>query len=291
MPKPSVKPHPVTLTVLVDNNTLIDRYFRAEPGFSLLIEYGDQRILFDTGYSDLFLVNAEKMGKDLSRLDALVLSHSHLDHTWGLDPFVRYLTERSIEGLPLSRPRLIGHPGVFSSAGMAGIPEFGCLMSREKLGRHLEMTLSREPFEIAPGVVFLGEIPRSNDFEGKETFGRKEGEDGPDRVMEDSALALKTDRGLVVITGCAHAGICNTVAHAVAVCKEPRVADVIGGFHLLDPAPDVLERTVAFLKDLSPGAVHACHCTDLSSKTALAGAVNLQEVGVGLCLEYRGVSS
>ena len=67
------------LTVLVDNNTLIDRYFRAEPGLSLLIEDQGTHLLFDTGYSDLFLTNTEKMGKDLSQLDFLVISHSHLD--------------------------------------------------------------------------------------------------------------------------------------------------------------------------------------------------------------------
>ena len=79
------------LTVLIDNNTLIDRYFFAEPGLSLLIEDHDTRVLFDTGYSDLFIQNAVKMGKDLSHLDYLAISHSHLDHTWGLDPFIRYL--------------------------------------------------------------------------------------------------------------------------------------------------------------------------------------------------------
>ena len=91
------------LTVLVDNNTLIDRYFKAEPGLSLLIETQGTRVLFDTGYSDLFLTNAQKMNKDLSQLDFLVISHSHLDHTWGLDPFVRYLTERGIEQQPFKR--------------------------------------------------------------------------------------------------------------------------------------------------------------------------------------------
>ena len=275
------------LHILVDNNTLIDRYFRGEPGFSALLETRECRVLFDTGYSDLFLTNAQKMGLSLSHLDFLVLSHSHLDHTWGLDPFVRYLTELSIEGRPFKRPRLVGHPEVFSSAGMEGIPEFGCLMSRKKLARHMEMTLSRKPVEIAPGLVFLGEIPRMNDFEGQITFGQKDGETKPDHVMEDSALALKTDHGLVIITGCAHAGVCNTISYAMDVCNETRVADVIGGFHLLDPDPGVLKKTVSFFKNLAPEAVHACHCTDLASKTALAGAVNVREVGVGLCLNYE----
>ena len=78
------------LTVLVDNNTLIDRYFLAEPGLSFLIEDGDTVVLFDTGYSDIFLKNAWKIGLSLTNIDYLVLSHGHLDHTWGLEPLIKY---------------------------------------------------------------------------------------------------------------------------------------------------------------------------------------------------------
>lgn len=277
---------PMKLTVLVDNTTLIDRYFLAEPGLSLLIEDKDVRVLFDTGYSDLFLKNAEKMGKDLSGLDYLVISHSHLDHTWGLVPFIRHLTELKIEGRPHRAPELIGHPGIFISAGTAAIPELGSLMSREKMARHLPLKLTRKPVWLSDRLVFLGEIPRKNDFEGMTAFGSKAGENRPDQVEDDSALAYKTDRGLVVITGCAHAGICNTITHARTVCGEDRVADVIGGFHLLNPSPTQLRKTTDFFRRLSPGAVHACHCTDLNSKIALAGVAVVNETGVGMTLSY-----
>ncbi|MBU0462710.1 MAG: MBL fold metallo-hydrolase, partial [Proteobacteria bacterium] len=73
------------LTVLVDNNTIIDRYFLAEPGLSFLIEDENVSVLFDTGYSDIFIKNAQKMGKNLAHLDYIVFSHSHLDHTWGIE--------------------------------------------------------------------------------------------------------------------------------------------------------------------------------------------------------------
>ncbi len=274
------------LSVLVDNTTLIDRYFTAEPGLSLLIEDEDTRVLFDTGYSDLFIRNAQKMGKALSNLNYLVISHSHLDHTWGLDPFIRYLAELEIEGRPFNRPELVGHPEIFTSAGMEGFPEFGSLMSREKTGRHLPLKLSPKPVRITDRLVFLGEIPRKNDFEGQTAFGTKEGTDLPDLVMDDSALVYESDKGLVVITGCAHAGICNTIAYAQKVCNETRVADIIGGFHLMDPAQDQLRGTLDFFKSLAPQAVHACHCTDLSSKIALSGVAEIKEVGVGLNLEF-----
>ena len=107
-----------------------------------------------------------------------------------------------------------------------------------------------------------------------------------DIVIEDSALVYKTPNGLVVISGCSHSGICNIIEYARYVCEDPRVCDVIGGFHLQNPSRRQLEGTLAYLKDLQPELVHACHCTDLASKIALSRVVNLEEVGVGLSLQY-----
>ncbi|MDD9301326.1 MAG: MBL fold metallo-hydrolase [Desulfobacter sp.] len=275
------------LTVLVDNNTLIDRYFTAEPGLSLLIEEKDKTLLFDTGYSDLFLKNAGKMGKDLSCLDHLVISHSHLDHTWGLFHYIQYLTELAIENRAYKRPVLTGHPDMFTSVSMDGIPELGSLVSKKKAECHMELRLIREPVCLFPGLTFLGQIPRKNDFEGKTTIGVKQDTGGPDHILDDSALVYESDQGLVIIAGCAHSGICNTIAHAQNICNQTRVADVIGGFHLLDPPQSQLDPTLAFFKDLAPAAVHACHCTDLSSKIALSKVAQVREVGVGMTLDYK----
>jgi len=103
------------LTVLVDNNTLIDRYFIGEPGVSYLIEEEGKKILFDVGYSGAFIMNAEKLAVDLLDVDFLVLSHGHLDHTWGLMPLLRLYTEGMIEGLKVSKPTLVAHPLTFST--------------------------------------------------------------------------------------------------------------------------------------------------------------------------------
>ncbi|MCD6580637.1 MAG: MBL fold metallo-hydrolase, partial [Desulfuromusa sp.] len=111
------------ITVLVDNNTLIDRYFLAEPGLSLLIEDDETTVLFDTGYSDIFLKNAFKMGKGLKNLNYLVLSHNHLDHTWGLEPLIRYFTELQIEQRSFKRPTLVAHPEIFVSVSGEGYEE------------------------------------------------------------------------------------------------------------------------------------------------------------------------
>lgn len=276
------------LTLLVDNNTFIDRYLTAEPGLSILIEDEDVTVLFDLGYSDLFLKNAEKLGKDLSCLDFLALSHSHLDHTWGLDPFIRYLTERTIEGLAVKHPKLVAHPEVFSSVRVDGLAEIGCLVTKEKAGRHMELALTKTPVNLSPRLVFLGEIPRENTFEGQTPIGMKQTPDGPvpDLIFDDSALAYKSDQGLVIITGCSHAGICNIVSYAKQVCGEARIADVIGGFHLLNPPAPRMAATLDYFRKIKPLALHACHCTDFNSKAALAGVAPLKEGGVGLSLHF-----
>jgi len=251
------------LTVLVDNHTLIDRYLVGEPGISLLVRDADVTVLFDVGYSGLFLANALKMGRSLANLDYVVLSHGHLDHTWGLDPLVRYFTELAIEKVPHRRPAIVTHPQTFVSVSDAEFLEFGSLLSRERLGRHFRLQLGVEPQRLGERLFYLGEIPRLNAFEGRTAFGRKEGEDRGDLVPEDSALVYCSPEGLVVMTGCAHAGVCNTIEHAKAVCGDSRVVDIVGGLHLMSPAPEQLQGTVAYLEQLRPRSVHACHCTDL----------------------------
>ena len=276
------------LTVLVDNNTLIDRYFLAEPGLSFLIEDGDLSVLFDTGYSDIFIRNAQKMGKNLANLDFIVLSHSHLDHTWGIEPYLRYLTELGIEHHSLSRPALIAHPESLTGVSADGLREIGSLISKDRLAKHLDLHLSKEPQFLTEHLIFLGEIPRTNDFEGILPFGRKDGSNEDDMVIEDSALVYKTSNGLVIITGCSHAGICNIIEYAKKVCKDLRILDIIGGFHLQNPPKRQLEGTISYFKKLHPTVVHACHCTDLASKIVLSRVVNVKEVGVGLSLQYKG---
>lgn len=274
------------ITVLVDNNTLIDRYFKAEPGLSVFIEDTDYRILFDVGYSGLFLENAAKMGIDLSRTDSLVLSHSHLDHTWGLDSLIRFYAELEIEKRPFKRPELVCHPLCLTRASADGFNEFGNLFSPAGLEKHFHLRLDKAPVFITDNLIFLGEIPRLNHFEGKLTFGKKDGCDMPDAVPEDSALVCRTKEGLVIVTGCSHAGICNIVDHAVNVCNDSRILDIIGGFHLQNPSKNQLEQTIRHLEKVSPKKVHACHCTDLTSKIAMADALNIMEVGVGLKLVF-----
>jgi 7,8-dihydropterin-6-yl-methyl-4-(beta-D-ribofuranosyl)aminobenzene 5'-phosphate synthase len=288
------------LSVLVDNNTIIDRYFLGEPALSFFIEADNKRVLFDTGYSEAYMKNAQKLGIDLLDLDAVVISHGHVDHTWGLMSLMRLYAEHNFENAAFSRPALtkqpemIAHPTAFASKSFValGLGEIGSVFSPEKLSRHFAMNLTKEPVWLTKNLVFLGEIPRNNDFEAKVAIGQvHDGMTTPDYLLDDTAMAYKTPQGLVVIAGCAHAGICNTIEQAKRVCGDERIIDVIGGFHLLDPAPEQLAGTTDYFANLPVDALHACHCTDLASKIALAQVAPLKAVGAGLVLEYTSLIS
>jgi 7,8-dihydropterin-6-yl-methyl-4-(beta-D-ribofuranosyl)aminobenzene 5'-phosphate synthase len=276
------------LTVLVDNNTLTDQCFLGESALSHFIETEGRKTLFDVGYSDAFITNARKLHIDLLDVDFVVLSHGHLDHTWGLVPLVRLYTEGLMEKLPVKKPTLVAHPLMLLPKTLENLPEVGSLLPEEKLSGFFDVQLSREPVWLTNRLVFLGEIERSNDFEAKKPIGKVlgDGVEKDDFLLDDSALAYKSRDGLVIVTGCSHAGICNIVEQARRVCGEERVVDIVGGLHLLDPSAEQLQGTLEYLRALRPGSLHACHCTDLRSKIALSRVVDLKEVGVGLALEY-----
>ncbi|MFM2483297.1 MBL fold metallo-hydrolase [Celerinatantimonas sp. YJH-8] len=277
------------LKVLVDNNTIIDRYYVGEPGVCYLIHDGERHILFDVGYSDVFMQNAHKMGEPLIDIDHVVLSHGHNDHTGGLIPLLRFYSEAAAEGRSLTRPTLMAHPEAFAYKADAE-DEIGSVLSAARLSRHFKLALSREPQWLTERLVFLGEIPKLNTFENQVPVGMcghaETGEMVADFVRDDSALAYKSAQGLVVITGCSHAGICNIIEYAKQVCEDTRIVDVIGGFHLLDPEPGQLQQTLSYFEQLHVPCIHPCHCTDLKSRFALSEYVDVREVGVGLTLRY-----
>lgn len=276
------------LTVLVDNNTLIDRYFSAEPGVSYYLEADGLKVLFDTGYSDVFIDNACRMGIDLLDLDCVVLSHGHLDHTWGLAQLMRIYTEAALEGRGTRRPRLVAHPHALLPKKNDDLPQSGILFDKDTLASFFRLELSEVPYTISTNMVFLGQIERANDFEAQEPYGKVliDGQEEDDYLLDDTALACMTPVGLVVVSGCSHSGICNIVEYARKVTGWRAVMDIIGGFHLMNPAEERLQGTVNYMKGLNLPALHACHCTDLKSKIALSEAADIIEVGVGLTLEF-----
>jgi 7,8-dihydropterin-6-yl-methyl-4-(beta-D-ribofuranosyl)aminobenzene 5'-phosphate synthase len=276
------------ITVLVDNNTLIGRYFQGEPALSFLIENEGKRILFDTGYSDAFINNARKMGISLYDLDYVVLSHGHLDHTWGLSSLIKLFTEAVYEKISFNRPTIIAHPDAFISKSKHDLKEVGSILSEDKLERSFDLKLSQKPFWITEKLVFLGEIERKNSVEGRRVMGQmhQDNTEKDDYMGEDTALAYKSSKGIVIITACSHSGICNIIKQAKNVCRDDRIVDIMGGFHLLNPSPEQLNFTLDYIKKSKPETIHPCHCTDLHSKIALSQVSVVKEVGIGLRIEF-----
>ncbi|MCQ4727372.1 MBL fold metallo-hydrolase [Anaerotignum faecicola] len=262
------------LKVLVDNNTYIDEYYLGEPGVSFYIETVGAKILFDTGYSDIFIKNAEKMGVDLNFVTHIVLSHGHLDHTNGL----KYLLEKT----DLKNVEIICHPSCFNPK-TKGALYIGAPMNEDEISAAAKYAPSKTPRFITPDCVFLGEIPRVNGFENKTPIGRKNefGCWSDDYLLDDSALAFKTENGIFIVTGCSHSGICNIVSYAKEILGCDKIAGIIGGFHLLED--DVrLDSTIEYLKDLKADKLYPCHCVCLKAKAKMINSMKIEEVGVGM---------
>lgn len=276
------------LKVLVDNNTIIDRYYLGEPAVSYLINDNGTKILFDVGYSDIFIQNAQKMGEDLMDVNFTVISHGHNDHTGGLVSLTKRYFEAKAEGLNHVIPTIVAHPDAFAYKEYEG-EDIGSMLSAKKLRKHFDVMLTKDPYWITENLVFLGEIPRENDFENLDPIGKceKSGEMIDDFVFDDSAMAYKSSQGLVIITGCSHAGICNIIEYAKDVCNEDRIVDVIGGFHLLAPSEKQANGTLAYFQKLDTISTHPCHCTSLAFKLKLSDFVDIKEVGVGLSFKYQ----
>ena len=232
------------ISILTDN--LPGRETAAEHGLSYLIEHDGRKVLFDTGQSNLFLKNASIMGLDMPLFHTIVLSHGHFDHGNGL---------RHLEG-----GDLICHPGCFVKRYRKSDHSYiGLRLSEEQMAEKFNLIRSREPNAISDRILFLGEIPRVTDFESNQsTFVLENGE--ADFIEDDSAIALISDHGLFVITGCGHAGIVNTLEHARNTTGIERIYGVMGGFHLKQPDHQTKE-TIRYLKKHEVPHVYPSHCT------------------------------
>ena len=275
------------IKVLVDNNTIIDRYYVGEPAISYLISDEKTKILFDLGYSDIFIKNARQMNEDLLDLDFIVVSHGHNDHTGGLTPLIKLYSEAKTEKISYKHPSLVAHPEAFTYKEYEG-DEIGSLIGREKINKYFDVKLSKEPLWIAENIVFLGEIERGNDFENLDPVGCCE-QDGvmvDDYVKDDSAMVYKTNEGLIIITGCSHAGICNIIEYAKKGCEDDRIVDILGGFHLMNPSDIQARGTLDYFENCDIKNIHPCHCTSLKYKIELSKLTSVNEVGVGLELQF-----
>lgn len=269
------------LQVLVDN---VANAGSGEWGFSAIIEADGKRVLFDTGASDLFLRNAQIFAQDMLDLDMVAISHGHWDHTWGLEHLVKLYIKNS----DVTRPTLVAHPRAFERTLNPKGAENGPLLGLPALEGRLPLRLSSSPMWLTGNLLWLGEIERRFEFEYVEPKGRRITAKGtePDLSPDDTGLAYLSEDGLVVITGCAHSGVCNIVDQAIRLTHEKRVLDVIGGTHLLQIGKPRLEQTLAYFARIKPKVLHVGHCTGFDAKVALAGVVDMKELFVGLELTY-----
>lgn len=265
------------LTILVDNNTYIDKYYYGEPAVSYYIEDGDKRILFDTGYSDVLLLNARKMAIDLSSLTHIVLSHGHNDHSNGL----RVLAEK----VGISKIELVAHPDCFLQK-YDGEEYIGAPYSEKEIAEKCNYQPCKTLYAITEKLTFLGEIPRDNDFESKSPIGKQIESNAckDDYILDDSALVYKSEKGLFIVTGCSHSGICNIVEYAKKVCEEERILGVLGGFHLFE-ADERLERTIEYLQGCNLEYLYPCHCVSLLARAKMMEKLPVIETGIGMVVE------
>ncbi len=267
------------IKVLVENNTIIDKYYCGEPALSFYIEEENAKILFDVGYSDLFLSNADKLHININELSHIVVSHGHNDHTGGF----KYL----FDSCDLPKTTIIAHPYTFKEKIYDG-ENISSPMSEEQLSNHCKLILSKEPIDITQNLIYLGEIPNYFDFEQRKVVGQQKinGNFQDDLLTDDTALAYKNENGIHIITGCSHSGICNIIEYAKKVCGDNRIASVIGGFHLLDITPK-LEKTIEYLKENNINELYPCHCVSFKARAEMNKFLNVIEVGVGMEITWR----
>ena len=238
-----------------------------EHGFSALLEpENGSPLLFDTGQGLTLFHNAARMKKDLSVVESLVLSHGHYDHTGGVLPFLDSYGPRSIYGHPsLFMPRYrVKDTGESTSIGLSA--------SRAELeAAGASFDLSTEFREIAPGVFLTGEVPRTSAFEtGDRGLWCDAAGLVSDVTVDDQSLVLVTERGIVLLLGCCHAGLINTLEH-VALCLGRRdFYAVIGGTHLGFCDQRQLDKTSKALRTLGIKKIIAGHCTGFAAACRLS---------------------
>lgn len=259
-----------SLRVVVLSTMLAELRSFGEWGFAALVESGDRRLLFDTGaHPDTVLRNARELGVDLSGIEEVILSHNHFDHTAGLVTLRRELAKtnpKALSRVHVGRGIFWERPDVKPEESILTIGE-----AYEELGG--AFVEHAEPGQIHPGIWVTGPVPRVHPERNwsppgpSRPGGRVRAPEGlvEDVIPEDQSLVIDTDEGLVVISGCGHAGIINTLEYSRRVVRETEIHAALGGFHLFRAGDDVLSWTGGKLRELGLEHLVGAHCTGIEA--------------------------
>ncbi|MBM9537272.1 MBL fold metallo-hydrolase [Desulfobulbus alkaliphilus] len=254
------------MTVLCENSVASPHGLIGEHGWAVHLEAGPHRLLLDTGQGMGLLTNSRVLGIDLRQLDGIVISHGHYDHTSGLP-----------DALNMSGPiNVYIHPESFVDRYWLkddACREIGIRYKKEyleSLGARFQAVTAFT--EIFPGIYLTGEVPKVTEFEPPDSTMKIRSADGAweqDALRDDLSLVVTTDQGLVVLLGCAHAGLINILTHVNAMLPDQPIHTVIGGTHLGFADAAQFEATVAALHQFGVQRLGASHCTGLANAARL----------------------
>ena len=257
----------VKITVLCENSVIVPFGVIGEHGFAAFVETSNGNFLFDTGQGKGIINNAMILKKDLSSIKFLYISHGHYDHTLGIPQVL------SIKS-PL---RIIAHPDIFANRFWVKPdmpPKFiGVPFKKEyleSLGAQFEFL--KDWTEIDKGIYSTGEVPMKTDFEKLDKDMKilnDNGEFEPDNLKDDFSLAIDTPKGLVVLLGCAHAGIVNILNHIIEKTGKDKIYAVLGGTHLGFATDEQIENTMKIIEKYKIEKLGASHCTGLGVSAKL----------------------
>lgn len=272
------------ITILCENSVGSLSGTLGEHGFAALIEPAvGAPLLFDTGQGLTLLHNARRMNKDLASVRQVIISHGHYDHAGGLLPLLTECGDKQVHG----------HPSIFRSRyrvkDTGECYSIGIPASREELeSAGASFDLSKEFRTIAPGIHLTGEVPRVTGFETGDQglYCDCTGQE-LDTTPDDLSLVLETEKGLVLVLGCCHAGLVNTVEHVAYMTGRRDIYAVIGGTHLGFCGQDQIAKTVAALKAIGIKKLAASHCTGFAASARLSRELpkEFQVAVVGYTLE------